>query len=283
MRYPGILLLLALFGACDLGGRKDDRALTYDGAILTTSGGEVELSDGRKLPFSVSSERYRAWDAAQQGLDRGTADRLGDILEPLSPSEESIDRAVSFLESDMSARTAIENAGISVRDFVMTTVALEQEMRNVGGYTRAPRTQPEPWPDPYAYGYPPIDTFTPPPVVDPYPPPMPVTPYPSPLPVAPTPNPTPNPTPVYPYPVDTPRRADTVYPTPSPQSPVPPPVVIPSPAPTQQPTPVPTPAPRDTSPRRDTSMSQGAPTWPAPRDTSAGPATPAPPDSTRAR
>lgn len=95
----------------------------------TESTGEVSLTDGETLSFTITSERYKAWDAARQGIDQRVASRYGAILQAASPSRRNIERAVQYLESEPGAVAAIRRAGMSVRDFVMTTVALEQEMR----------------------------------------------------------------------------------------------------------------------------------------------------------
>jgi hypothetical protein len=42
------------------------------------------------------------------------------------PTDDDIDRTVSFLDDDAGARRAIARAGLSVRDFVLTSIALGQ-------------------------------------------------------------------------------------------------------------------------------------------------------------
>ncbi|MEX2178548.1 MAG: hypothetical protein WD801_07545 [Gemmatimonadaceae bacterium] len=238
------LLLLVVLSACDTVERDSARA---DSSVLTHSGGEVQLSDGRRLPYSVTSERYRQWDAAQRALDVSAAQRFGDLLESRNPSQESIDRAVESLENDDLSAEAITRAGLTVRDFVMTTVALEQEMRLASGQGRPRGSEPPPLPEPYP---PVVDTFAPMPVA-----PIPASPYPA--------NPA---NPANPYPVDSPppprvdapRQVDTLYPTPYPMpaTPVPAPILVPLPR------------ARDTTPPRDTLRPRGdtAPP-PSPPDT----------------
>ena len=137
----------------------------------TSSTGEVSLSDGETLSFTITSERYKAWDAAKDGLDGRVSSRFGAILQPGSPSRRNIEKAVAYLESDPAAKAAIERAGMSVRDFVVTTVALEQEMKLASARGEIP---PDPMPAPQPY---PVDTssfatttYTP----IPLPPPVPV-------------------------------------------------------------------------------------------------------------
>src|SRR5213075_133439 len=104
-----------------------------DGSAFSSSGGEVALSDGSRLEFAITSQRYKQWEVARSGLSRTVATRFGQILQPKSPTRHSIDRAVAYLESDLRSKQAIERAGMSVRDFVLMTVALEQEMQLASG------------------------------------------------------------------------------------------------------------------------------------------------------
>src|SRR5687767_11129489 len=156
-------------------GESNDRA-PVDPSQFSSSSGEVALSDGGSLEFSITSEQYKQWYAAQQALDKRVASRFGALLQPASPSERSIRRAVEYLESQPSARQAIERAGMSVRGFVVTTVALEQEMRVASeSGQRPPDTMPAmPAPLPYPYPTPyPRDSLYPAPYPTPapYPPP----------------------------------------------------------------------------------------------------------------
>lgn len=173
----------ASVAGCREEGRGEKVAARLDAAQLTSSDGEVALAEGGTLRFSVSSDQFRRWDAAQRGIDKSTQARLGDILKPESPSEKTIDAAVKYLEGQPTARASIERAGLNVRQFVVTTVALEQEMRLASG-----RGSREPEPGSFVDSAVMPDTFMPPPVVLPYQPPV-----------------------LYP-PIDTaPKRVDTVY------------------------------------------------------------------------
>jgi hypothetical protein len=153
--------------ACDRG---NGDAATVDGSQLTSSSGEVALSDGGSLEFSITSDQYKQWYAAQQKIDKRIASRFGALLQPRSPSERSIKKAVDYLESQPSARQAIEAAGLTVRAFVVTTVALEQEMRVASESGRSREVAPAPYTFPvdstYLKPYPPATAYTPPPVFD---------------------------------------------------------------------------------------------------------------------
>ena len=187
MRATVIVAMACMLTACDkLQGNRSDASL------LSSSGGEVALADGGSLEFAITSEQYKRWDRARRGINRGVAARFGELLHPDAPTERSIDAAVAYLESEPGARRSIERAGMSVRGFVVMTVALEQEMRVASGQPAV--RQPEP--DSLPYDFPPYDTTLIQPVPAPYPSPYP-TPYPTP----------------YPAPVET-YRVDTAFPVP---------------------------------------------------------------------
>jgi hypothetical protein len=235
MRLIRVLSVLVCVACFDRGERHEraDKPAQSD-AQLYSSAGEVRLTDGGSLQFTITSEKYKQWYAAQQGFDKRIKSRFGALLQPASPSERTIARAVEYLQGEPRARDAIQRAGMSVRDFVVTTVALEQEMR-VASESRAPAVDSMPLPYPYPYPldtahaappYPPTTVYPPatqyPPAYQPYPAPYPTT----------TPYPTPTPTPYPTTPsmilperrVDTTRRVDTVF-VPTPVAPTPTPVV----------------------------------------------------------
>ena len=158
MRFGAIALSCLLVAACRQDRTADDSPRLRPGeAGWTESSGEVSLTDGETLSFTITSERYKAWDAARQGIDQRIASRYGALLQAASPSRRNIERAVQYLESEPAAVASIQRAGMSVRDFVVTTVALEQEMRlasargeippepdSVPMYTQYPTYQPYP-------------------------------------------------------------------------------------------------------------------------------------------
>lgn len=250
MRALLFVLIVATITACDNGGfggfafgnRKNSASLTSE------SGGEVSLVDGGSLEFRITSDQYKRWDRARKGIGKDAAAQFGAILHPSAPSARSIDEAVSFLEGQPSAKGSIEKAGMSVRGFVVMTVALEQEMRLASGQPAVDQ------PPPPTYEFPQIDTsFLPP----------------------------------QPYPVDTFARPDTfryptqAYPQPYPAYAPPPTTPVPTPSPTVTPLPpqqdtlitrAPTIFRRDTVIRRDTG---------ARRDTIIVPPRPVIPDTIR--
>ena len=164
----GLTAAVVAVAACDqLEGIRGGR---NNASLVSSSGGEVALADGGSLQFAITSEQYKRWDRARRGINRTVAARFGEILQPDAPTERSISEAVAYLESQTSARNSIEKAGMSVRGFVVMTVALEQEMRVASGQPRV--RQPEPAASPY--DFPQFDTTLIRPQPEPYPAPYPV-------------------------------------------------------------------------------------------------------------
>jgi hypothetical protein len=124
------LALIAILAAC--GGRSNSDSGDVDTALLHRAGGDVVLANGGRLPYEITNERYRQWEAARRAL-RAARISLSMRVDPLRVSEAEIQRAVDFFERNGKARRAIEGTGISVRDYVLTTLALEQQMAVASG------------------------------------------------------------------------------------------------------------------------------------------------------
>lgn len=181
------LIFGLLLAACS---RDESAAASQVDPSRLTSSGEVALADGGSMAFSITSERYKQWDQARRAFPKSLITRFGQVLQPRSPSERSINAAVALLEGNAAARQAIERAGLSVRGFVEITVALEQQMLLAS--TGGPRAEPVPQPGTYPLtmdsGYYPMPAPLPAPEPYPYTPtpttatplPQPYTPYPAP-------------------------------------------------------------------------------------------------------
>lgn len=197
MRGTLCLLALLLVSAC---GRDEDASASQVDPSQLASSGEVELADGGRMAFSITSERYKQWDQARRAFPKSLITRFGQVLQPRSPTEASINAAVALLERDARARQAIEQAGLSVRGFVEITVALEQQMMLAS--TRGERVAPIPaetYPLSMDSGYYPV------PAPAPYPEPVPAAPLPYPYTPAPV-----VPAPATPYPAPDTLRRDTI-------------------------------------------------------------------------
>jgi len=82
------------------------------------------------VDFRLTDENYAQWERAQRFLD---ALPRSAFATPPAGGGNPIDNAVTTLESSPRARTAIERTGLSVRDFVLETVALAQAMEAESG------------------------------------------------------------------------------------------------------------------------------------------------------
>ena len=104
-----------------------------DSRIDTESDGDV-LTDGayEAIDYRLTSDNYKKWILAQQALDSAGI-RPTERIDVRNVSDEDIARVTRSLESQPSAKTAIESAGLSVRDFVLTTIALAQSWDAVNG------------------------------------------------------------------------------------------------------------------------------------------------------
>lgn len=104
-----------------------------DRMIENVSGGDV-LSDSvyEAIDYTLTSDNYKRWLAAQHALDSAGI-RFDERIDVRSVSDDDVDRVTESLQSRPSARAAIEGAGMSIRDFVLTTVALAQSWDAVNG------------------------------------------------------------------------------------------------------------------------------------------------------
>ena len=75
------------------------------------------------VSFRLTDANYAQWEQAQRFLD---ALPRSAFVSASGTSGNAIDRAVVTLEASPRARTAIERTGLTVRDFVLETVALAQ-------------------------------------------------------------------------------------------------------------------------------------------------------------
>ncbi|HEX9084952.1 MAG TPA: hypothetical protein VF836_09460 [Gemmatimonadaceae bacterium] len=75
------------------------------------------------IDYRITEDNFSRWQEAQENLDQ-----LPRSFIRSSPAagRTAIDRAVARLQSSLAARQAIESAGITVREFVLETIALAQ-------------------------------------------------------------------------------------------------------------------------------------------------------------
>ena len=133
------VLLIALSSA---GCANDAEESRSDSAGLVASGG-VRADSGavpmRVSEYSLTRERLDDWRGAQRSLATMPRDaefvpvRAGDEV-----SSAEIDRAVAYLERRPESRRAIEETGLSVRDYVLTALALESARSMRSGLSGRP-------------------------------------------------------------------------------------------------------------------------------------------------
>jgi hypothetical protein len=75
------------------------------------------------IDYRITEDNFSRWQEAQENLDQ--LPRSSMRSSPAS-GRTAVDRAVARLQSSPPARQAIESAGISVREFVLETIALAQ-------------------------------------------------------------------------------------------------------------------------------------------------------------
>lgn len=75
---------------------------------------------------TVTSDDYRKWLAAEEALARVSGFELADEIPLATATEDDVERAADALEENEPVRRAIESSGLSVEEYVATTVALEQ-------------------------------------------------------------------------------------------------------------------------------------------------------------
>jgi hypothetical protein len=93
-----------------------------------TAAGEAAEGEVAALDYEVTPDRYQRWVGAQQALDAIPGLPAPPKIDPMRLDEQAIRRAVEYLEGDSRARAALARAGISARDYVLTTVALDQAL-----------------------------------------------------------------------------------------------------------------------------------------------------------
>lgn len=96
---------------------------TTSSLIFGTASPEAQQALATPVDFQLTEESFAAWEAAQRNLDALPRSALPSGG---SAAGNPIDRAVERLESSPRARTAIERTGLTVRDFVLETIALAQ-------------------------------------------------------------------------------------------------------------------------------------------------------------
>ena len=116
-----IVLVLAAVG-CNRSSHNDSDPLAAS-LIFDNGSPEAREALATTVDFRLNEENFARWEEAQSNLEELPRSA---IQSGVPSGRTAIDRAVSRLESSPRARRAIERAGLSVRDFVLETIALAQ-------------------------------------------------------------------------------------------------------------------------------------------------------------
>ena len=108
--------------ACGGDARAEHDALSHG------AGGDVVLPSGPALAHTVTSDDYRRWLAAEAALQGIGRTGIARTIPLTTSSDDEVEEVAERIESDTTARAAIEDAGLSVEQYVRTTVALEQAL-----------------------------------------------------------------------------------------------------------------------------------------------------------
>jgi len=111
-----------------------------------TTGGDAETGEVAAIDYEVTPDRYDRWVAAQRALDATPGLPAPPKIDPLRLDQGEIRRAVEYLEGDPRTRAALARAGISARDYVLTTVALDQALVAAAASPGPPGVAPTPAP-----------------------------------------------------------------------------------------------------------------------------------------
>ena len=126
MRHSAVALafsiVLPALAACS----KNEPSSNDGAGFLADASAEAKEALAAPVSFQLNDENYARWETAERNLDRIPASEFS-AAQPSGGS--AVDRAVARLQSSPRARRAIEAAGLSVRDFVLETVALAQAVQ----------------------------------------------------------------------------------------------------------------------------------------------------------
>src|SRR4051794_7898178 len=121
-RAAAAAILLVLAG-CKKASRTSSDNNQVASLLFDVSSPAARVALAIPVDYRLTDANYSQWEQAQRFLD--ALPRSAFAAAP-SASGNAIDRAVATLEASPRARTAIERTGLSVRDFVLETVALAQ-------------------------------------------------------------------------------------------------------------------------------------------------------------
>jgi hypothetical protein len=117
-----ILVVVLLVASCRRENPDGAEALTSS-LMFDNASPEAREALASRIDFRITDDNFARWEAAQNNLD---ALPRSAIRPTSTAGGNAVDRAVDRLQSSPRARRAIEKAGLSVREFVLATIALAQ-------------------------------------------------------------------------------------------------------------------------------------------------------------
>src|SRR5437762_14198010 len=124
MRHLSVAIGVGALAA--LMGCKRDSSSEDNAGFLANASPEAREALSVPVSYELNEDNFAKWEIAEQNLDGLPATEFASAR-PSSGSP--VDRAVARLESNPRAKRAIESAGMTVRDFVLETVALAQAVQ----------------------------------------------------------------------------------------------------------------------------------------------------------
>lgn len=122
LKGTALLLFMLLAAGCRRESREGTGELTAS-LIFDNASPDVREALASRIDFRITDDNFARWEEAQRNLEKLPRSAI-----PATSAirGSAVDRAVARLESSPYARTAIERTGLSVREFVLETVALAQ-------------------------------------------------------------------------------------------------------------------------------------------------------------
>lgn len=129
-RMRTVSLLAATWGLLSAAScSRDDDAPVADSAAglvaIDTALGEVAFRD---VDYRLTSDNFTKFQVAQERIDALPEPPVVQRIDLRAPREDDVVVVVRQLETNEPARLAIVNSGLSVRDFVLTSLALGQAL-----------------------------------------------------------------------------------------------------------------------------------------------------------
>jgi hypothetical protein len=123
-RWKAVVTVSVLLAAAGCGGRNPEATNALVASLIfDNASSDMQEALTSPVDFLITDDNFARWQEAEENLDLlpRSAIRTGRAY-----GRTAIARAVMRLQSSSSARLAIESAGLSVRDFVLETIALAQ-------------------------------------------------------------------------------------------------------------------------------------------------------------